>query len=100
MAGRECLQVVKRRGVDLSRYPETNPFLTDSALLRRFYGWAMRWMFQRDEYTRRCSAHALGDPVEVKVFYEDLISTGHDLGVSMPLMETYAEAVRRFATNA
>jgi hypothetical protein len=55
-------------------------------------------MFRHDEYTKRCSAHALGDPVEVKTFYEDLVATGHDLGVSMPVMESYAQDIRRFAT--
>ena len=92
----ECLQVVKRRGVDLSRYPETEPFLTNSALRRQINIWFMRRMFRHDEYTKRCSAHALGDSVEVKTFYDDLIATGHDLGVSMPVMESYAEAIGRF----
>ena len=50
-----------------------------------------RWMFRRDEYTKRCSAHAFGDLVEVKTFYDDLTATGRDLGVSMPVMESYAE---------
>ena len=99
-AGCECLQVVKRRGVDLSRYPETSPFLTNSALRRRFYGWAMCRMFRHDEYTKRCSAHAFGDSVEVKTFYDDLITMGRGLGVSMPVMESYAEAIRRFAITA
>jgi ketopantoate reductase len=99
-AGGECLDVVKRRGVDLSRYPETSPFLTNSALRRRFYGWAMRRMFRHDEYTKRCSAHALGDAVEIKTFYDDLITTGRGLGISMPVMDSYAEAVRQFATAA
>jgi 2-dehydropantoate 2-reductase len=99
-AGCECLQVVRRRGVDLSRYPETSPFLTNSALRRRINVWFMRRMFRHDEYTKRCSAHAFGDPVEIKTFYDDLIATGHDLGVSMPVMESYAEAIRRFATKA
>ena len=53
-----------------------------------------RWMFRHDEYTKRCSSHAFGDPVEVKTFYDDLIGTGHDLGVSMPVMESYAEGHR------
>jgi ketopantoate reductase len=96
-AGCECLQVVRRRGVDLPQYPETSPFLTTSALRERINIWFMRRMFRHDEYTRRCSAHALGDPVEIKTFYDDLIATGHDLGVSMPVMESYGEAVRRFA---
>lgn len=95
----ECLQVVKRRGVVLSRYPETTPFLTNSALRRRVNIWMTRWMFRHDEYTKRCSAHAFGDPVEVKTFYDDIIATGHDLGVAMPAMEGYAEAIRRFCNH-
>ena len=57
-------------------------------------------MFRHDEYTKRCSAHAFGDPVEVKTFYDDLIATGRDLGVSMPVMENYAADIKRFATTA
>jgi len=58
------------------------------------------WLFRHDEYTKRCSAHAFGDPVEVKTFYDDLTTTGRDLGISMPVMESYAEAIRQFATKA
>jgi hypothetical protein len=57
----------------------------------------MPWVFRHDEYAKRCSAHAFGDPVEGKAFYDDLMATGHDLGVSMPVMGGLAEAVRRFA---
>jgi len=99
-AAGECLQVVRRRGVDLSLYPETKPFFTNSALRRRFYVWVMRRMFRRDEYTKRCSAHAVGDPLEIKTFYDDLVTTGHEFGVAMPLMESYAEKIRQFATTA
>jgi hypothetical protein len=60
----------------------------------------MRLMFRHDQYTKRCSAHAFGDPVEVKTFYDDLVGTGHGLGVSMPVMESHAEAINRFATAA
>jgi 2-dehydropantoate 2-reductase len=96
-AASECLRVVGQRGVALSRYAETKPFLKNSALRRRFYMWTTRRMFRHDEYTKRCSAHAFGDPVEVKTFYDDLIATGHDLRVSMPVMESYAEGIWRFA---
>jgi 2-dehydropantoate 2-reductase len=92
MAARECLEVVKARGVGLSQYPEAAPFLTNSALRRRLYTWAMSWAFRHDEYIKRCSAHAFGDPVEVKTFYDDLIATGYELGVSMPVMKGYAES--------
>jgi 2-dehydropantoate 2-reductase len=99
-AGGECLEVVKRRGVALSQYPETEPFLTNSSLRTRINIWLMRRRFRHDEYTKRCSAHALGDPFEIETFYDDLVATGHDLGVSMPVMESYAKAIRRFATTA
>jgi len=98
-AARECLQVVKQRGVDLSRYPEASPFLTNSALRKRINIWMTRWLFRHDEYTKRCSAHAFGGPSEVKTFYDDLTKAGHELGVSMPVMESYAKAIRRFATT-
>ncbi|HYA64348.1 MAG TPA: 2-dehydropantoate 2-reductase N-terminal domain-containing protein [Candidatus Sulfotelmatobacter sp.] len=99
-AGCECLEVVRRRGVVLSRYPRAKPFLTNSPLGRPISIWMTRWTFRHDEYTKRCSAHALGDPTEVKTFYDDLIATGHELGVSMPVMESYGEAIRRFAITA
>jgi ketopantoate reductase len=98
-AGGECLQVVRQRGVLLSQYPEAAPFLTNSSLRQRFYVWIMRRMFRHDEYRKRCSAHAFGDPKEIKTFYDDLISTAHNLGVSMPVMESYAEDIRRFAST-
>lgn len=98
-AGCECLQVVGRRGVALSRYAETRPFLANSALSRQFYVWMIRWMFRHDEYTKRCSAHAFGDPIEVKTFYDDIIGTGHLLGISMPVMRSFAEDIKRFTTT-
>lgn len=96
-AVRECLEVVRRRGVTLPQYPEAAPFLTNSALRRRIYLWVMAWMLRHDEYTKRCSAHAFGDPVEVQTFYDDLVLTGHELGVSTPLMDSYAKEIKRFA---
>jgi hypothetical protein len=61
-AGCECLEVVRRRGVLLSRYPEAAPFLTNSFIRRQFYVWNMRRMFRHDEDRKRCSAHAFGIP--------------------------------------
>jgi len=100
LAARECLEVVKQRGVALSEYPETAPFLTNSVLRKRIYGWLMSWMFRHDEYTKRCSAHAFGDPTEGRTFYKDLIVTGHELGVPMPVMDSFAEDIRRFANSS
>jgi ketopantoate reductase len=99
-AGCECLWVVERRGVELAQYPEAKPFLTKSALRKRVNICMTRWLFRHDEYTKRCSAHSFGDPVEVRTFYDDLISTGRQLVVPMPVMESYMEAIMRFAATA
>ena len=89
------------RGSSLSiSYPEAAPFLTNSALRQRVNVWMTRWMFRHDEYTKRCSAHAFGDPIEVNTLYDDLITTGRELHVPMPVMESYGESIWRFATTA
>ena len=77
--------------------PETGPFFTNSAVRRRVNVWMSRWTFGHAEYTKRCSAHALGNPSEVKTFYDDLTTTGRDLGVSITVMGSYGEAVTQFA---
>jgi hypothetical protein len=75
-------------------------FLTNSVLRKRVNIWMTRWLFRHDEYTKRCSAHSFGDPVEVRTFYDDLTTMARDLGVPMPVMESYAEAIRRFGITA
>jgi hypothetical protein len=95
-AVRECLEVVSRRGVDLQRYPETRLFLSSSSLRRRFGMWMFKLMLRYNEFVKRSSAHALQDPTEVKVFYEDLTTTGRQLGVPMPVMDSYAEDIAMF----
>jgi 2-dehydropantoate 2-reductase len=94
-AVRECLAVVTRRGVDLGNYPETRLFLSSSALRRKLAAWLFKLTLRHSEFVRRCSAHALGDPTEVKVFYDDLVTTGRQLGVPMPVMSSYAEDIAR-----
>jgi 2-dehydropantoate 2-reductase len=54
-AAPECLEVVRRRGVDLASYPEAKPFLGNSVLSRQALGWTMKWMFRHNEYVKRCS---------------------------------------------
>jgi hypothetical protein len=91
--------VVRRKGIALSQCPRAKALLADSALRQRVNIWMTRWIFRHDEYTKRCSSHAF-DPAEVKTFYDDLIATGRELGVSMPVMESYGESIRRFAASA
>jgi ketopantoate reductase len=96
-AARECLNVARHRGVDLAQYPDIRPFMQTAGLGRRLAIFMAGLMFKYDAYTRRCSAHAFGDPVEVAHFYDDLVGSGHFLGVPMPVMDSYAASIRRFA---
>jgi 2-dehydropantoate 2-reductase len=96
IAVRECLEVVARRGVNLPWYPESKVFMTSS----RWRRWLGMWMFKLsmryNEFVKRSSAHALGDPAEIKIFYDDLTATGRKLGVPMPVMNGYAEDITSF----
>lgn len=92
----ECLHVVQARGVDLERFPSVKMYLHPSKLTALLAGFALSWMFAHDEYRQRCSLHALADPAEVRTFYFDLINTGHELHVPMPVMESYRSDMLAF----
>jgi 2-dehydropantoate 2-reductase len=96
-AVRECLEVVSRRGVDLGDYPETRAFLSSSSLSRWIGLWMYKLALRYSEYAKRSSAHALDDPREIRAFYDDLVATGHELGVPMPVMSSYADDIASYA---
>lgn len=93
----ECLEVVSRRGVVLLQYTEAASLLTNSLPRRWIYEWVVARMFSHDEHTKRCPAHAFGDPTEVKISSGDLLGTVQGLGVSMPVMESYVGSIVRLA---
>jgi hypothetical protein len=95
-AVRECLEVVARRGVELRDYAETRPFLDPSPFRRWLRTWALKLTLRYSEYAKRCSSHGLNDPVEMGVFYDDLVATGRELGVPMPVMNSYAQDIASF----
>lgn len=86
LGAKECLSVAAARGVELDKYPETGIYFTSSAIKRAIGVIAMKIMFSFSKYIRRNSAHALADPKEIKAFYYDLINSGAELGISMPVM--------------
>jgi 2-dehydropantoate 2-reductase len=96
---RECLAVVARRGVNLRSYPETRLFLTSSALRRMLGMWMFKLTLRYSEFVKRSSAHALDDPTEIKVFYDDLMTTGRQFGVPMPVMGSYARDIACFVSR-
>jgi 2-dehydropantoate 2-reductase len=98
-AARECLEVVAKRGVDLRQYPETKMYLNTSPAGLWVAGVAIRAMFRFNKLVQRSSLHALGDGTEVQVFFDDLVNTGRQLGVTMPAMRGFAAEVQAFAAR-
>jgi 2-dehydropantoate 2-reductase len=99
-AVKECLDVVAARGVDLAKFPETRMFYNPSPIKRRLAGYAITIMFRFNEGVRRSSAHALGDPREIELAYFNVLHTGRDHGLPMPVMSSFETEVRHFADAA
>jgi 2-dehydropantoate 2-reductase len=92
----ESLQVVRARGVDLERFPDLQMYLHPSKLTGLLVSIALSWMFAHDEYRKRCSLHALADPQEVRTFYFDVLNSGHELHVPMPVLDSFREDMLAF----
>ena len=95
-AVRECLEVIVKRGVDLQKYPETKMYMGNSIIGMWIAGQVLKFMFRFNKLVQRSSAHGLGDAQEVKVFYYDLLNTGHKLGLPMPAMSAFEPDMRKF----
>jgi 2-dehydropantoate 2-reductase len=99
-AARECLEVVIRRGVDLKDYPETRMYMSSSPVALLVASLVIKFQFRFNKVVQRSSLHGLGDSEEVKVFYDDLLSTGRRLGVDMPAMSGFEPEIRAFTAAA
>jgi ketopantoate reductase len=101
LAAAECLQVVSARGVDLGRFPQAGMLLRSrSRAGRAVAGVAMRALFRFSKAVARTSAHALADPREIATAYDDLVTTGGQLGVAMPVMTSFEADIRAFARGS
>lgn len=98
-AVRECLDVVACRGVDLDKYPEVRMFYKTSFITRQIAGLMITLMFRFNKSIQRTSAHALGDPLEIKTAYYDLLNTGKELGVPLPVLSGFENDIIRFASS-
>jgi 2-dehydropantoate 2-reductase len=99
-AVQECLEVIKRRGVDVKQYPETKMYLSSSPIAMWIANLAIKVMFRFNKLVQRSSAHGLGDSEEVKAFYYDLLNTGRQLGVDMAAMRAFEPDIQQFAPQA
>lgn len=98
-AARECLEVTAQRGVDLKQHPEARMYLSTSPLAMWMANLAIKFMFRFNKVVRRSSLHGLGDAEEVQVFFYDLLNTGRNLGVNMPVMSSFEPDIRKFANQ-
>jgi 2-dehydropantoate 2-reductase len=94
---RECLDVCTKRGVDLSRFPESQVFLKASPVYQLILSLLIGPMFQLSAYRRRVSAHGLSDAVEIGMVYNNVLQAGQALGVPMPHYSAYQPDMRRFS---
>jgi 2-dehydropantoate 2-reductase len=96
-AVKECLDVVARRGVDLKQYPETKMYSNPSFIARLTALTMIRLLFRFNKSVMRSSLHALGDPCEIKTAFYDLLNPGNKMGVSMPVMNGFANDIEEFS---
>lgn len=96
LAVKECLQVVAHPGIDLKKYPETRMYSNTSFFARQIAGLMLRMLFRFNKSVQRSSAHALGDPEEIKIAYYHLLNAGRELGVDMPIMSSFENDIIRF----
>jgi len=98
-AVKECLEVAARRGVDLKKYPDARMYSNTSFIARQITGFILRLLFRFNQSVQRSSAHALADPQEIKMSFYDLLNTGRELGVDMPIMSNFESDIIRFADS-
>jgi len=96
---RECIGILKARGVETGKYSEIKLYITDSPLKKIFYMFMMKLLINHSKYIQRNSAHALADPKEIKTFYYDLIGTGSSLGIDMPVMNSFKDIIENLGTK-
>lgn len=77
---KELLELCKRRGVDLKKYPETGTFnLPVWAFIPLF-----RWLYTHNQAMQRFTAHAADSLQEARENYNNIMQTANELSFDMP----------------
>lgn len=77
---KELLELCKRRGVDLKKYPETGTFNLPTWVFVPLF----RWLYTHNESMQRFTAHAANSLPEARENYAAVMQTAHELGFDMP----------------
>jgi len=91
-ATKEALAVLEKRGVNVRAYEDTKPFLSfpdekAAANLR------LTWLAMPHYERVRQHSHFQTSPEEMRQFYLDVLTTGEQLDVPMPYLESFKEKI-------
>jgi 2-dehydropantoate 2-reductase len=95
----ECLDVVAARGVDLRPFREARLFRRHGLVKRAIPRFGLQLLLGVSKSARRTSTHALSDPDEIIAAHRIVTAAGHDLGVDMPAMASFADDIDRLASG-
>jgi ketopantoate reductase len=82
---KELIELCRRRGVDLGKYPEAGTFNLPIWVFIPLF----RWLYTHNESMQRFTAHAADSLQEAKANYDSIMKTAVELGFDMP----YTKAV-------
>jgi 2-dehydropantoate 2-reductase len=88
-ATREALAVVEKRGVNIREYDDTKPFYSYNNDEETAKNLRRMWTGMPHYERVRTHSHFQTSPDEMKQFYLDVLTTGEQLSVPMPCMESF-----------
>ncbi len=84
-AGKECVEIVKARGVDVTRVQDLQLFLAPV-----WFSAFMTQLFIGGEVSMKISTgHGAYAPAELQKIYYDLVATGKQFSVPTPILDSY-----------
>jgi len=94
LAVRDALAVVRARGVNVDALPDAQMFAAPEQTTAQ----AIKDLYEANRAARRIMERHTGGE-ELKRIYADVVATGRELGVDMPVLEPLGAFVQAFATE-
>jgi hypothetical protein len=95
LAVRDALAVVVARGVQVQQLPEAQMFYAPEQAVAQ----GIKQLYEVDRAARRIMERHTGGE-ELTRIYRDVVQTGHQLGVDLPVLGALGPFVEAFATQA